>query len=258
MSDFARQMLRPEPWSDLMMGNHAIVRAMLEAGTQVVTTYPGSPTPEIADAILALPEAERPFHFEYSLNEKVALEHAFGASMNGHPSAVFFNSVGLNVVADSAVQLSLLELGGGMVVILGDDPGANSSQNEQDNRHFARMAAIPVFEPASPSEAYGMYLDAAKLARARHMPVFLRLTTHVCHQRELVHFGALPTEPADWTPRFEAHDGEFIPITAAVFPMKKRAFAKLAELEREGCTSRWNRIVASPQQPSRLGVLWAC
>ncbi len=166
MSNFAESMVQSEPWAGLMMGNHALVRAMLEAGVMVATHYPGSPTPEIADAILAIPEDQRRIHFEYSSNEKVALETAFGASINGHLSTVFFKSVGLNVALDSAVQLSLLELRGGMVIILGDDPGANSSQNEQDNRHIARLAYTPVFEPATPSEAYAMFKEAAELSHA--------------------------------------------------------------------------------------------
>lgn len=87
-----------------MMGNHALVRAMLEAGVRVATTYPGSPTPEIADAISAIPEDQRPLHFEYCTNEKVATEVAFGAAINGHLSTVFYKSAGLNVVHDSVIR----------------------------------------------------------------------------------------------------------------------------------------------------------
>ena len=144
-----RDLVNPDPWTGLVMANHALARAMLETGTQVITTYPGSPTPEIATALTRIPEAERSFYFEYSVNEKVALEVAAGASFNGHLACVFFKSVGLNVAADSAVQLSLMGLEGGLVIILGDDPGANSSQNEQDNRHFLRMAYLPTLEPAT-------------------------------------------------------------------------------------------------------------
>jgi len=112
-----------------------------------------------------MPAAERPMYFEFSTNEKVATEVAFGAALNGSLSVVFFKSVGLNVAADSFVQLPLLDIPGGMVVVLGDDPGANSSQNEQDNRHYARMSYCPLFEPASASEAYHMFKKAAALAR---------------------------------------------------------------------------------------------
>ena len=250
-------MTEKEGFSALVMGNHALARAMAEAGTAVVTSYPGSPTPEIADALLAPPEKDRPCHFEFAVNEKVALEMAAGASLNGHPSAVFFKSVGLNVAADSLVQLALMELLGGMVVVLGDDPGANSSQNEQDNRWFARMAYIPVFEPASPSEIHVMYKEAAALARERLAPVFLRLTTHVCHARETVKFGALPPRH-DWTPRFDAANGPYVPITAAVFPLKKRALEKLEAWAAYGEKSALNIAHRSPAAgEKRLGAIAA-
>jgi indolepyruvate ferredoxin oxidoreductase alpha subunit len=244
-----------EAFSALVMGNHALARAMAEAGTAVITSYPGSPTPEIAEALLAPPEQNRRYHFEFAVNEKVALEIAAGASLNGHPSAVFFKSVGLNVAADSLIQLPLMELLGGMVVILGDDPGANSSQNEQDNRWFARMSYIPLFEPASPAEAYVMYKEAAALARERRAPVFLRLTTHVCHARETVKFGALA--PAhDWTPSFDAANGPYVPITSAVFPLKKKAMSKLDAWAAYGEKSALNALYKAPAEgEKKLGAL---
>ncbi|HAE39041.1 MAG TPA: indolepyruvate ferredoxin oxidoreductase, partial [Candidatus Riflebacteria bacterium] len=134
MKNFADMLLSREAFSEIVMGNTSVVRAMIEAKTRVVTSYPGSPTPEIASAIAGIKLEDRPFYFEFSTNEKVATEVAYGASVNGHLSTVFFKSVGLNVAADTFVQLGLMNLIGGMVVILGDDPGANSSQNEQDNR----------------------------------------------------------------------------------------------------------------------------
>src|SRR6056297_2671181 len=180
MGDF---LLSQDPVNEIVIGNTSVVRAMIETGVRVVSSYPGSPTPEIANAIASIPQEKRPFYFEFSVNEKVATEVALGASLNGHLSTVFFKSVGLNVAADAFVQLPLMELIGGMVVILGDDPGANSSQNEQDNRHYARMVYAPVFEPGNPQEAYDMYLEAASLSKEMQMPVILRLTTHVCHAK---------------------------------------------------------------------------
>jgi indolepyruvate ferredoxin oxidoreductase alpha subunit len=239
----------------LAMGNHALARAMAEAGTLVITSYPGSPTPEIAEALLAPAEKDRPYRFEFAVNEKVALEIAAGAALNGHPSAVFFKSVGLNVAADSLVQLPLMELTGGMVVILGDDPGANSSQNEQDNRWFARMAYMPVFEPGSPAEAYAMYKEAAALARERRTAVFLRLTTHVCHAREKVMFGALPAAAPDRSPRFDAKAGPYVPITASVFPLKDRALKKLEDWGAYAETSPLNAEYKAPAAGARLGVI---
>ncbi|MFH1136987.1 MAG: thiamine pyrophosphate-dependent enzyme [Pseudomonadota bacterium] len=240
MKKLGDMLLRREPFSEIVMGNTAVVRAMLEAGTRVVSSYPGSPTPEIAAAIGAIPREQRPFYFEFSTNEKVATEVAYGAAVNGRLSTVFFKSVGLNVAADTFVQLNHMNIIGGMVVILGDDPGANSSQNEQDNRHLARLSYTPVFEPASPSEIYHFYLAAAKLAQEKHLAVILRLTTHVCHQKEKVSFGPYIPRDFDQTPLFDPANGPYIPIAAAVFPMKRRALRQLEEVREYAETSPLN------------------
>lgn len=242
MKKLSEILLSKEKTQEIMMGNWGLVRAMIEANVRVVTSYPGSPTPEIATAIAQIPVAERPFYFEFSVNEKVATEVAFGASINGHLSCVFFKSVGLNVAADSLVQLGLMELIGGMVIILGDDPGANSSQNEQDNRHFAKMAYIPVFEPSTPTEAYQMFKEAAALSQEKKMPVFLRLTTHVCHYKELIKFEAWNKLDFDPSPKFDAKNGPYIPITSAVFPLKRKALKKLAEVAEYSDKSALNFI----------------
>jgi indolepyruvate ferredoxin oxidoreductase alpha subunit len=243
MKAMGAMLLRKEPFSEIVMGNTALVRAMVEAGTRVVSSYPGSPTPEIADAIGSIPKDERPFYFEFSTNEKVATEVAYGAAVNGHLSTVFFKSVGLNVAADTFVQLSLMNIIGGMVVVLGDDPGANSSQNEQDNRHYARLSYTPVFEPANPAEVYEFYKAAAQLSQARHMPVILRLTTHVCHAKEKVAFAGWTPNEWDRTPRFDPANGPYIPIASLVFPMKDRALRNLADTEAYAETSLLNKIV---------------
>jgi len=236
-------LLSREPGSEIMIGNTAIVRAMVEAGTRVVSAYPGSPTPEIASAIGSMPVEERPFYFEFSTNEKVATELAFGASVNGHFSTVFFKSVGLNVAADSFVQLSLMELTGGMVIIIGDDPGANSSQNEQDNRHYSKLSYIPVMEPSTAQEAYEMYLEAAEISQREKMPVIIRLTTHVCHSKERIDFGSWqPVEP-DNKPRFSSENGPYVPITSEVFPMKRRALNKLEKFRDYACHSDLNKVI---------------
>ncbi len=232
MKDMGRMLLGREAFSELAIGNTAVVRAMVEAGVRVVCSYPGSPTPEIADAIKAIPAAQRPFRFEFSANEKVATEVAFGAAINGRLSVVFFKSVGLNVAADSFVQLPLMDISGGMVVILGDDPGANSSQNEQDNRHYARMSYCPLFEPASAQEAYDMFKKAASLARQMRMAVILRLTTHVCHGKEKISFAAWNPGAVDDTPRFDSDAENYIPLASTVFPMKRRALERLDAVEK--------------------------
>ena len=243
MKQMGEMLLRKQPFEEVVMGNTALVRGLVEAGTRVVTSYPGSPTPEIAAAIAAIPKAQRPFYFEFSTNEKVATEVAYGAAVNGHLSTVFFKSVGLNVAADTFVQLSLMNIIGGLVVVLGDDPGANSSQNEQDNRHLAQMSYTPVFEPADPAEVYSFYKAAAALSREKQMPVILRLTTHVCHAKARVAFqGWSPGTPDD-TPRFSVQNGPYIPLTDLIFPMKARALSNLEQVRAYGGSSGLNRLV---------------
>ena len=232
MKKMGDMLLRKPAFKEIVMGNTALVRAMVESGTRVVTSYPGSPTPEIATAIQSIPQGVRPFYFEFSTNEKVATEVAFGAALNGHLSTVFFKSVGLNVAADTFVQLSLLNIIGGMVVVLGDDPGANSSQNEQDNRHFAYMSYTPVFEPANPTEVYSYYKEAAALSRKLGKVVILRLTTHVCHAKEKVEFEAWLPQESDTSPKFSSKNGPYIPLVSAIYPMKERALRQLIEIEK--------------------------
>ncbi|MBW2513432.1 MAG: 4Fe-4S binding protein [Deltaproteobacteria bacterium] len=253
MKHMGDMLMREEAFAEIVMGNTAIVRAMIEAGTRVVTSYPGSPTPEIATALRSIPKEERPFYFEFSTNEKVATEVAFGAAMNGHLSTVFFKSVGLNVASDTFVQLSLMDIPGGMVVVLGDDPGANSSQNEQDNRHFAHMSYTPVLEPSNPSEGYLFYKEAARLSRQYHMPVILRLTTHVCHAKEKVAFPAFTPSRADDTPRFDVTDGPRIPLTEEALNQKREALRKLRKIEKIAGESNLNQLVDNHNR--RRGVI---
>jgi indolepyruvate ferredoxin oxidoreductase alpha subunit len=235
-------LLKQEPFSEIVMGNTALVRAMVESYARVITSYPGSPTPEIAEAIRAIPKEKRPFYFEFSVNEKVATEVAYGAAVNGHLSTVFFKSVGLNVAADTFVQLSLMNIIGGMVIVLGDDPGVNSSQNEQDNRHYACLSYTPVFEPASPTEVYTFYKAAANLSKEKGMPVILRLTTHICHAKEKIDFQGWNAKALDKTPRFDTKNGPYVPIAADVFPMKRKALQRLEAVEKYADQSPLNQI----------------
>lgn len=240
MKSMGEMLLRKESFSEIVIGNTAVVRAMVESGVKVVTSYPGSPTPEIAAAIGSISADKRPFYFEFSTNEKVATEVAFGASINGHLSTVFFKSVGLNVAADSFVQLSLMELPGGMVIIIGDDPGANSSQNEQDNRHIARLSYTPVFEPATPAEVYSMYKEAASISQKRKQPVILRLSTHVCHAKEKVKFDSYESEESNLEPRFDVKNGPYVPLTKIALKMKARALKKLESFKEYTENSKFN------------------
>ena len=135
----------------LMLGNEAIARGALEGGVEVATTYPGTPASEIGDTLASLPD-DWPVYFEYSVNEKVALEVAVGASLSGMRSICSMKHVGLNVASDALITLAYVGVKGGMVIVSADDPSMHSSQNEQDNRHYARLAGLPMLEPANSQE----------------------------------------------------------------------------------------------------------
>ena len=242
-----------EPFEEILMGNEAIVRAMVETGTKVVTSYPGSPTPEIATAINSIPEEKRPFYFEFSVNEKVAMEVAFGAAVNGNLSCVFFKSVGLNVALDTVVQFSLMNIIGGIVIVVGDDPGANSSQNEQDNRNIYQMARLTVFEPASPKEAYIYYKHAAEFAKKEQTAAVLRLTTHVCHAREKIGFDKFNPPPL-FRNEFNPDNGPYIPLTSRALEMKGEAIRKLKQAQLFARTKQLNTILSSDTNQG-LGII---
>jgi indolepyruvate ferredoxin oxidoreductase alpha subunit len=244
MKKLGELLMGSDPFEEILMGNEAVVRAMIETGTKVVASYPGSPTPEIATAILSIPEDLRPFYFEFSVNEKVATEVAFGAALNGNLSCAFFKSVGLNVALDTFVQLSLMNIIGGMVVVLGDDPGANSSQNEQDNRNVYNMARVTVFEPASPREAYAYYKYAAALAKKEKTVVVVRMTTHVCHARQKVAFDKYEN-PSPYKTDFNRENGPYIPLTSLALDMKRQAIKKLYRSRHFIKTMGLNKVLPS-------------
>ncbi len=250
MKNIGEILIKEGPFSEIVIGNTAIVRAMIESDVKVVTSYPGSPTPEIAEALNFVPKEKNPIYFEFSTNEKVALEVAFGAAVNGYTSCVFFKSVGMNVVADSFVQLSMMEIPGGMVIVIGDDPGANSSQNEQDNRHYARLSYTPIFEPKDAQEVYDMFKKAVEYSKDLRSPVILRLTTHTAHFKQRVNFGTF-TPSVIGSPIFDAKkNGPYIPIAQNVPIMKRRALEKLNKWEEIS-----ERFIFLSNNGSEIGII---
>ena len=174
----------------LLLGNEAIVRGALEAGINMVTCYPGTPSSEVPDTFYRLRACGR-YRMEYSTNEKVALEVGAGASLAGAMTLVTMKHVGVNVAADPLFTLSYTGSPGGLVLLSADDPGCHSSQDEQDNRYYARMAGLPCFEPASAQEAKDMTRDALLLSRKYEQPVLLRTTTRLNHLRGSVVLGGM-------------------------------------------------------------------
>jgi indolepyruvate ferredoxin oxidoreductase alpha subunit len=166
----------------LLTGNEAIARGAYEAGVKVATAYPGTPSTEILENISKYPE----IYSQWSVNEKVALEVASGASIAGGRTITAMKHVGLNVAADPFMTLAYTGVGGGMVIISADDPHMHSSQNEQDNRFYAKFARVPMLEPSDSREALELVKEAFEISERFDTPVILRTTTRISHSRSLV------------------------------------------------------------------------
>ncbi|MCF8150829.1 MAG: indolepyruvate ferredoxin oxidoreductase subunit alpha [Burkholderiaceae bacterium] len=169
----------------LLSGNEAVARAVWESGVRVAAAYPGTPATEIIESLARYPD----LHTEWSVNEKVSMEVALGASITGARAFCAMKHVGLNVASDCLMTMTITGANGGLVIAVADDVGMSSSQNEQDSRYWGRFAHIPVLEPADSQEAYEMTKFAFALSEQYETPVLLRLTTRICHVKALVTVG---------------------------------------------------------------------
>jgi indolepyruvate ferredoxin oxidoreductase alpha subunit len=172
----------------ILLGTEAIARGALESGIGFTSTYPGTPASEIGDTFAAVAK-EAGIYFEYSVNEKVALEAAAGAGMSGVRSMVSFKQFGLNVASDSFFPSVYAGTKAGFVIVVADDPNCwSSGQSEQDCRYYSRMGHIPMIEPSSPQECKEFTKFAFNLSEKFKMPVLIRLTTRVSHTKGIVKF----------------------------------------------------------------------
>ena len=169
----------------LLIGNEAIARGLYEAGCRVVSSYPGTPSTEVTETAAAYPE----IYCEWSPNEKVGVETALGAAIAGARAFSGMKHVGLNVAADPLFTSSYTGINAGMVILVADDPGMHSSQNEQDSRHYAKAAKLMMLEPSDSQECKDYAKLAFTLSEQFDTPVMLRLTTRVAHSRSLVELG---------------------------------------------------------------------
>ena len=169
----------------LMLGNEAVARGLYEAGCAFVSSYPGTPSTEITEAIAKYPEV----YAEWAPNEKVAMESAFGASIAGRRSFCGMKHVGLNVAADPLFTISYTGVNAGMVIGVADDAGMHSSQNEQDSRHYAMASKIPMLEPADSAEALAFTKLAYELSEKFDTPVLIKMCTRVSHSQSVVETG---------------------------------------------------------------------
>ncbi len=174
----------------LLLGNEAIARGAIEAGVAVASTYPGTPSSEISLQFFQT-SRESDLYFEYSTNEKVAMEVAAAAANSGVRSMCVMKHVGVNVAADALMTLAYVGVKGGMVVLTADDPYMFSSQNEQDNRFYAKLSGLPMVEPSSVEEAKNMVAYAFEISEKLQEPVLFRTTTRINHSSAIVTLGEI-------------------------------------------------------------------
>lgn len=225
----------------LLSGNEAIAYGAYEAGLEVACAYPGTPSTEILESLAQFHELD----VQWSVNEKVAYEVAFGAATAGVRSLFACKHVGLNVAMDPLMTSSYTGTLAGFVIVVCDDPGMHSSQNEQDTRWVALYSKLPLLEPSSPAEAREFVKEAFKISERYDTPVMLRMTTRVSHTKEDVRLGSR-TVPRH--PRFERNIAKYVMVPAharqrhVVVERRLRRLAALAE------RTRLNRIEAGQKK----------
>ena len=236
-----------------MNGDRAFAYGALEAGVKVVTSYPGSPSSGTIDALVELTHEEN-VHIEWSTNEKVAFEMGIGASLAGRRALVCMKSVGMNCVVDPLMALNLTGVLAGMVVLLGDDPGAYGSQNDQDTRPIASFAEVPLLEPATPADAKSMMVEAFELSERIGTLVIVRETRSFSRQEGEVEFATAPYDQARLDMRREAC--RWVPYPANAVQMHAELHEKLNAVQSWANDSRWN-VTHGEGQQGIIGVGFA-
>jgi indolepyruvate ferredoxin oxidoreductase alpha subunit len=238
----------------VLLGNVAIARGLVEAGCHVVTSYPGTPSSEIVPAVVEFKKAlGLNTYIEWSANEKVAFDNALAASMTGKRAAVAMKQVGLNVASDSLMSAAYTGVVGGLVIISCDDPGPHSSQTEQDSRFFAMFAKVPVCDPSTPQEAKEMVKQAFVLSERYQIPVLLRPTIRVSHGKQSVRLS--PIRVLDREARFVKDPGRWAATPRQRLQLHEKLNQTLRRIqdrfERE---RRWN-FETNPGGQSSLGII---
>ncbi len=230
----------------LMLGNEAVARGLYEAGCAFVSSYPGTPSTEITEAAAKYPE----IYAEWAPNEKVAMEAAFGASLAGRRSFCGMKHVGLNVAADPLFTISYTGVNAGMVIAVADDAGMHSSQNEQDSRHYARAAKLPMLEPADSAESLAFAKLAYELSERFDTPVILKMCTRIAHSQSVVE----PGERREYPPRpYEKNPGKYIMMPGNAKRRHPVVEERLQKLKEWAETAPINRV--EPGQDRTLGIL---
>ena len=209
----------------LMTGNEAVARGAWEAGVRFASAYPGTPSTEILESAAGYKDD---ILAEWAPNEKVALEAAFGASVAGARALAAMKHVGVNVAADPLFTIAYTGVTGGLVLVTADEPGHFSSQNEQDNRNYAKAAKIPMFEPSDSRECKAMIKEAFRVSEEFDTPVLFRMTTRVCHGKGIVETEARVEKPIiDYTKNTK----KYIPVPSYVGGMRRRVEERMQRLK---------------------------
>ncbi len=212
---------------ELLMGNEAIALGAFEAGVEVVAAYPGTPSTEIPETAARFAK-QYGAYVEFSTNEKVALEVGIGASWAGKRALVTMKHVGVNVASDSLMTLAYTGVNGGFVLVSADEPDCHSSQNEQDNRIFARFANIPCLDPSSPQESRDMTIFAYDLSEKYSVPVILRPTTRVCHGRGDVELGEINIQKREG--KFSKDFSRYVTVPSHARILHKKLLEKMDKI----------------------------
>jgi indolepyruvate ferredoxin oxidoreductase alpha subunit len=232
------KLLKQSPGEQIMLlGNEAIARGAIEAGVAFATTYPGTPSSEISLNMFQMSK-ESDLYFEYSTNEKVALEVAAAAANSGLRTFCMMKHVGLNVAADPLMTLAYVGVTGGMVILSADDPAMFSSQNEQDNRYYAKFGNLPMIEPSSVAEAKEMIKYAFELSEKLNQPVLFRTTTRINHSNAFVTFGDIPVPVTRG--RFERDPMRCVTVPAVSRQLHVKVLEKMAKAREIGEDSALN------------------
>ncbi len=242
MMDIAEILTNDSPGDKfLLLGNEAIARGAIEAGLEFAATYPGTPSSEIGDSLYRVASKYKQLYFQYSTNEKVALEAAGAASIANTRAMAIMKHVGLNVASDAFMTLNYIGVRAGLVIVCADDPGCWSSQNEQDNRLYAMLGDTCMLEPADSQEAKDMTVAAFDLSEQLEQPVLVRVTTRVCHTRSEVELGSIRPQRAK--PNFERNPFRFVTVPTVArlrHPILVEKFQRAKEISEK---SKWNRII---------------
>ncbi|MBU1193407.1 MAG: indolepyruvate ferredoxin oxidoreductase subunit alpha [Proteobacteria bacterium] len=243
------KLLKDSPGQSVMLlGNEAIARGAVEAGVAFATTYPGTPSSEISLNLFQISQ-ESDLYFEYSTNEKVALEVAAAAANSGLRTFCMMKHVGLNVAADPLMTLAYVGVTGGMVILSADDPAMFSSQNEQDNRYYAKFGNLPMLEPSSVAEAKQMTQYAFELSEKLQQPVLLRTTTRINHSNAFVSFG--PILPAKTRGFFIPDPQRCVTVPAVSRQLHVKLLERMAAAKEISEISEYNLIQGS----GRMGIV---